>query len=60
MWNGVGSSVQSWNRATQYADSAVPPRPDYFCRALKVHDLSSGGKEPICGIAVSQRELLGD
>jgi len=26
----------------------------------KVHDLSSGGKEPIYGIAVRLRELLGD
>ena len=26
----------------------------------KVHDLSNGGKEPIFGIALWQRELLGD
>jgi hypothetical protein len=26
----------------------------------KVHDLSSGGKEPICGIALWKQELLGD
>ena len=26
----------------------------------KVHDLSSGGQKPICGIGLWQRELLGD